>query len=420
MTDVMSVAAIRAEFPALERRHAGKLVAYFDGPGGTQVPRTVVDAMTDYLTRHNANTHWLYPSSVETDALVLGARQVFAAFMNGVPEEIVFGNNMTTLTFHVARALGRGWHAGDEVIVTELDHHANLAPWQALARERGIVLKWLPLDLERYRLRLDLLPALLGPRTRLLAIGAASNALGTISDVAAAATLARAAGALVYVDGVHYAPHVLPDVQALGCDFFACSSYKFFGPHAGILWGRRGLLESLDVPKLEPAPNQAPDRLETGTQNHEGIIGAAAAVQWLASLAGSSGTLRSRLTRTYQALKQREAALFSRLWNGLGELPGLTRYGPLPDSPRTATVSFTVRGRPASEIARGLVEHACFVSNGDFYATTVARRLGVAAEGFVRLGAACYTTEEEVDRVVAGVARLGERRGIVGSSASQA
>ena len=406
MSEVLSVAEIRSHFPALERRHNGAAVAYLDGPGGTQVPRAVVDAMTDYLVHHNANSHWLYPTSVETDALLLGARSSFASFMNGAPEEIVFGNNMTTITFHVARALGRAWQAGDEVIVTELDHHANLAPWQALALERGVVLKWLPLDLESFRLRLDLLPGLLTTRTRLLAIGAASNALGTVSDVAAAAEMAHDAGALVYVDGVHYSPHLLPDVQALGCDFFACSSYKFFGPHAGILWGRRTVLESLDVPKLEPAPNHAPDRLETGTQNHEGIVGAGAAVEWLASLAGREGSLRARLERSYHTLRERETAHFARLWNGLGQIPGLERYGPPPGSPRTATISFTLHGMSSSAVAVGLVDDGCFVSNGDFYATPVARRLGLEAEGMVRIGAACYTTEEEIDRVVAGVKRL--------------
>lgn len=406
MSDVCSVDAIRAEFPALERRHMGLPVAYFDGPGGTQVPRRVVSAMADYLTHHNANTHWLYPSSIETDALLFEARRTYAAFFNGAAGEVVFGNNMTTITFHVARALGRGWQAGDEVIVTELDHHANLAPWQALARERGIVLKMLPLDLETFQLRLDLLPELITPRTRLVAIGAASNALGTITDVAAAARGAHAAGALVYVDGVHYSPHVLPDVHALGCDFFACSSYKFFGPHVGILWGRHDLLQALDVPKLEPAPEAGPERLETGTQNHEGIIGAAAAVEWLASLAGVDGTRRQRLEQSYQALRQREAVLLQRLWDGLGAVPGVVRYGPTPPAERTATIAFTVRGLRSDSIARQLADAACFVSNGDFYATTVVRRLGLAAEGMVRLGAACYTTADEVDRVIDAVTRL--------------
>ncbi|MES2123784.1 MAG: cysteine desulfurase-like protein [Gemmatimonadota bacterium] len=406
MSRISSVDEIRSAFPALQRTHNGLPVAYFDGPGGTQVPRAVVDAMTGYLVEHNANTHWLYPSSVETDALLLAAREAYAAFFNGSASEVVFGNNMTTLTFHLARALGRGWEAGDEVIVTELDHHANVAPWQALARERGIVLKWLPLDLDTFQLRLDLLPGMLTPRTRLLAIGAASNALGTLSDVKTAAAVARAAGVLVFVDGVHYSPHVLPDVAALGCDFFACSSYKFFGPHVGILWGRRDLLESLDVPRLEPAPDHAPERLETGTQNHEGIVGAAAAVRWLGSLAGSDGTLRETLSAAYLELHRRESFLVARLWDALGAIPGVVRYGPPPGVPRTATVAFTMEGIPSSVIAERLVDAACFVSNGDFYATTVARRLGVEAEGFVRLGAACYTTEGEIDRVAEAIAGL--------------
>ncbi|MEO5800355.1 MAG: cysteine desulfurase-like protein, partial [Gemmatimonadales bacterium] len=375
MSEVRSVDAIRADFPALERRHMGTPVAYFDGPGGTQVPRAVITAITDYLTNHNANTHWLYPSSIETDALLVAARESYAAFFNGAANEVVFGNNMTTLSFHMARALGRGWQAGDEVVVTELDHHANLAPWQALAREKGIVLRMLPLDLETFRLRLDLLPGLINARTKLVAIGAASNALGTITDVAEVARIAHAAGALAYVDGVHYSPHVLPDVQALGCDIFVCSSYKFFGPHAGILWGRRELLQSLDVPKLEPAPDSAPERFETGTQNHEGIVGAAAAVQWLASLAGEAGTLRARLEQTYHALHAREAELFQRLWDGLGAVPGLVRFGPPPGTPRTATIAFTLKDIPSADVAAQLVDDACFVSNGDFYATTVARRL---------------------------------------------
>lgn len=406
MTSVPSVNEIRTMFPALQRRHEGMSVAYFDGPGGTQVPQAVVNAISDYLLHHNANTHWLYPSSLETDAALSAARTTYAAFFNGAAEEVVFGNNMTSLTFHLARALGRGWQPGDEVIVTELDHHANVAPWQALAQERGIVLKWLPLDTKTFRSRLDLLPGMLTPRTRLLAIGAASNALGTVTDIAAASAVARGARALVFVDGVHYAPHLLPDVQALGCDFFACSSYKFFGPHAGILWGKRDLLEQLDVPKLEPAPSHSPDRFETGTQNHEGIVGAAAAVEWLASLAGGTGDLRMRLVHTYAELHRRETALFAQLWDGLGRIDGITRYGPPPGEARTATISFTLAGHTPEEIAREVVREACFVSNGDFYATTVAHRLGAAEHGFVRLGAACYTTADEIDRIVAAVTRI--------------
>ncbi len=406
MSNVASVDQVRSAFPALRRLHAGKPVAYFDGPGGTQVPQAVADAMSDYLLHHNANTHWVYPTSVETDALMADARTAFAAFFGGAADEVAFGNNMTTITFHVARALGREWVAGDEVIVTELDHHGNIAPWQALARERGIVLKWLPLDLQSYQLKLDQLPGLLTPRTRLLAIGAASNILGTVSDVAAAARMAHDAGALVFVDGVHYAPHFLPDVAELGCDLFACSAYKFHGPHVGVLWGKRALLERLDVPRLEPAPSTSPERLETGTQNQEGIVGSAAAVQWLASLSGNDGDLRTRLATCYAEIHRREAALFAQLWRGLGGIDGVTRFGPTPDAKRTATISFVVRGIDSEQVARRLIDDACFVSNGDFYATTVARLLGHEVDGVVRIGAAPYTTADEIDRVVRAVGRL--------------
>ena len=406
MTAVAPVEAIRAAFPALRRTHAGLPVAYFDGPGGTQVPEPVVDAMADYLLHHNANTHWRYPTSEETDALLADAREVFARFFGATPDEVSFGNNMTTITFHVARALGRDWRSGDEVIVTELDHHGNIAPWQALERERGIVLRWLPMDADTCELRLDALPALLGPRTRLLAIGAASNIVGTVSDVATAARMAHDVGALVFVDGVHYAPHFLPDVGALGCDLFACSAYKFYGPHVGVLWGRRGLLERMDAPRLEPAPQTAPERLETGTQNQEGIVGAAAAVRWLASLTPGGDDTRQRLAATYDEVHRRSATLFSRLWDGLGAIGGVRRYGPPPTAKRTATVSFTVANVDSEQVAIALARAGCFVSHGDFYASTVARRLGLATEGLVRIGASSYTTAGEIDRVVAAVARV--------------
>ena len=406
MTAVAPVEAIRAAFPALRRTHAGLPVAYFDGPGGTQVPEPVVDAMADYLLHHNANTHWRYPTSEETDALLADAREVFARFFGATPDEVSFGNNMTTITFHVARALGRDWRSGDEVIVTELDHHGNIAPWQALERERGIVLRWLPMDADTCQLRLDALPALLGPRTRLLAIGAASNIVGTVSDVATAARMAHDVGALVFIDGVHYAPHFLPDVGALGCDLFACSAYKFYGPHVGVLWGRRDLLERMDAPRLEPAPQTAPERLETGTQNQEGIVGAAAAVRWLASLTPGGDDTRQRLAATYDEVHRRSATLFSRLWDGLGAIGGVRRYGPPPTAKRTATVSFTVANVDSERVAIALARAGCFVSHGDFYASTVARRLGLATEGLVRIGASSYTTAGEIDRVVAAVARV--------------
>ena len=407
-TPVRSVMEIRSLFPALTRRERNVPVAYFDGPGGPQVPQPVVDAMIDSLYRHNANTHWAYPSSHETDALIESARQGFADFFHAGPEEIVFGLNMTTLTFHLARAMGRGWSAGDEVIVTELEHHGNVAPWQALARERGIVVRSLPLRVEDATVDLGGLEDLISERTRLIAVTAASNSVGTMLDVAAACTFARQAGVLSFVDAVHAAPHILLDVQAVGCDFLACSAYKFYGPHIGILYGRKSLLESLDVPKVAPAPDTAPERMETGTQNHEGILGALAAVDFLASL-GEGPSRRARLGAVFFELHRRNHVLLQRLWEGLSELKRVTLYGPRPDAPRTPTLGFTVKGMSPEAVATRLAERAVFVSHGDFYAQTVIERLGLAPDGLVRAGCACYTMMEEVDRLVSGVRELTER-----------
>jgi cysteine desulfurase family protein (TIGR01976 family) len=399
-----SVEEIRSRFPALERLQDGAPVAYFDGPGGTQVPREVVAAMEDYLLRHNANTHWLYPSSEETDAILDAARQAMADFLNAAPAEIAFGANMTTLTFHLARALGRRWGPGDEVVVTELDHHANIDPWRDLERERGITVRVAKMRPESGQIDADDLARAVGPQTRLLAIGAASNALGTINDLRRAAALSRSVGALLFVDAVHYAPHVLPDVRALDCDFLACSAYKFYGPHVGVLYGRLALLESLELPRVEPASPRPPESVETGTLNHEGIAGAAAAVDFLASLAGTPGlSRRAALEKSYAALQARAERLFRRLWEGLGAVPGLTRYGPPPEVPRTPTVSFSVEGLPPDRIARALARRALFLSSGDFYAMTAVARIGHAKDGVVRAGCACYTTEEEIDRLVDAV-----------------
>ena len=414
LTDqVQSVEAIRQSFPALARRHAGQPVAYFDGPGGTQVPQRVIDAVADYLAHHNANTHWAYPTSEETDAIIAAARGSLADFLNADPDEVAFGANMTTLTFHLARALGRRWGPGDEIVITELDHHANVGPWQAVARERGVTLKVVPFRPETGELDWEALGRALGPKTRLLAIGAASNALGTISDVAKAREIARGVGALVFVDAVHFAPHRLVDVRALGCDFLACSTYKFYGPHVGVLYGRRDRMKSLDLPKLEPAPETVPERLETGTINHEGIAGAGAAVEWLASLA-EGGTRRERLARLYAAQHEREVALFARLWEGLGLIKGVTRYGPPPARPRTGTVALSIAGVPSHDAAVALATGGVFASNGDFYATTVVERLGFAREGLLRIGLSIYSTASEVERVLAGVEKIAAGRRVAG------
>jgi cysteine desulfurase family protein (TIGR01976 family) len=336
--NALPVNDIRSLFPALQRLHNGLPVAYFDGPGGTQVPQIVVEAMTNYLCHHNANTHWNYPTSEETDAIIAGARETMAEFVGGDPTEIVYGANATTLAFHLSRALGREFSDGDEIVVTELDHHANVGPWQALAHERGCQLRVVRMDPTTGTLDWDDFERYVNNRTKLVAVGAASNALGTINDVTRVTELAHSVGAYAFVDAVHFVPHHLSDVRSIGCDFLICSAYKFYGPHIGVLWCRRELLESLPFAKLQPAPDNAPDRAETGTQSHESIAGAAAAVDF-----------------------------------------------------------------PSSQAARRLAERGVFVSHGDFYAATVIERLGLGVEGLVRAGCACYTSAEEIDRLVKGV-----------------
>jgi cysteine desulfurase family protein (TIGR01976 family) len=369
------------------------------------VPRNVVEAINDYLYHHNANTHWAYPTSEETDAIIESARSVLADFLNARPTEIVFGANMTTLTFHLARALARGYERNDEILVTELEHHANIAPWRELEKERGLKVRMAKMIPDTGELDWDDFSRRLTERTKLVALGAASNALGTINDVRRAAKMAHSSGAQIFVDAVHYAPHQLIDVHDWDCDFLACSAYKFYGPHIGILYGRHDLVSLLDFPKLLPAPDSAPERAETGTQNHEGIASAAAAVDFLASFA-SGATWRERLRAAFQQLRERGDALFTRLWNGLRDIDRVRLYGPSPGTKRTPTIAFTVNGMPSIEVAKQLAERGVFLSHGDFYAMTLVERLGQTSHGLVRAGCACYTTPQEVDRLLTGMRAL--------------
>jgi len=399
----MNVAQIRSHFPALERIHNDLPVAYFDAPGGTQVPRGVADAMTKYLFHHNANTHWQYPTSEETDAIILSAREAVADFLHARADEIVFGANMTTLTFHLARTLGRTFTEGDEVIVTELDHHANVAPWKALEYDRGIVVRTARMICETGQLDYEHLASLVNARTKLIAAGAASNAIGTINDLTRIAKIAKDAGALFFVDAVHFAPHELVDVRAIGCDFLGCSSYKFYGPHAGILWGRYELLDTLPFPKLAPAPDRAPERVETGTQNHEGIAGITATVDFLASF-GEGSTRRERLTSFFDDVHAEGQKLVRMLWDGLQSIPRVRIYGAPPAARRTPTMSFRIDGVDSDDVARALASRALFASSGDFYAATVCERYAV--DSFLRVGCGIYTTEDEVQRLIDAVGRV--------------
>ena len=352
-TQVSAVTEIRKHFPALERVHNGYPVAYFDGPGGTQVPRYVVEQMSDYLYHHNANTHWAYPTSAETDAALEHARVVFAEFLNASPSEIAFGANMTTLTFHLSRALSLNYGPSDEIVVTELDHHANIDPWRRLAVERGVTIRTVRMDTATGQLNSEDLERFIGPKTKVVAIGAASNALGTINDLKKIIAMAHNAGALVFVDAVHYAPHALIDVKELDCDFLGMSAYKFYGPHVGVLFAKRALFEQIDFPKLVPSPDYAPENAETGTQNQEGMVGAGAAVEFLASLGGQS-TQRESLRSAFHEMHARNSTLFNRLWSALSSMPRVTLYGPTPDALRTPTLSFTIEGCTSTDAARQL------------------------------------------------------------------
>jgi cysteine desulfurase family protein (TIGR01976 family) len=400
----MNLDAIRAQFPALQRKHNNHPVAYFDAPGGTQVPRVVAEAMTDYLFNHNANTHWVYPTSEETDAIIAKAREAMADLLGASPNEIAFGANMTTLTFHLARTLGRMWSPGDEVIITELDHHANVAPWRALQYDRGIEIRSAKLNCDAAQLDYEQLASLVTPRTKLIAVGGASNAIGTINDLRRVAEIAKAANALLFVDAVHLVPHELLDVKAIGCDFLACSSYKFYGPHEGILWGRHEWLDTLPFPKLAPAPDTAPERVETGTQNHEGIAGVAATIDFLASIGGQSGTRRERLGRAFHVLHEEGQRFASMMWEAFTSMPRVRVYGPPPTQPRTPTMSFTIEGMQTDDVARTLANEGLFVSSGDFYAATVCERYAI--DSLVRVGCACYTSEDEVRRLIDAVSQL--------------
>jgi len=417
-----STEEIRTEFPSLERRHNDQPVAYFDGAGGTQTPRVVVDAVADYLLNHNANTHWEYPTSHETDAIIESARHAFADFLNASANEIVFGPNTTTMIYHLSRALGRTLGPGDEIVITELEHHANVAPWQAVVTERGSILKIAQMDPETGQLDWNDFERLVTKRTKVVAFGASCNALGTVNEYRRAVELAHSVGALALVDAVHYAPYFLCDVKETNCDFLTCSAYKFYGPHVSVFYGKKDLLESVDFPKLQPAPDTAPERAEMGTQNHEGIAGAAAAVDFYASLAGYTGggtgvppvdlaqdaraTRRELLESAFAGLRAHSAPQVKRLWESLSGINGVRLYGPPPDIERTPTVSFTVKNVASTEVARRLAERGLFASHGDFYATTVIERLGLAPEGLVRVGCACYTSDDEIQRLIEAVKEI--------------
>ncbi len=410
LTSGSYAARVRSAFPALRRTFGGNPIAYFDGPGGTQVPQRVVDAIADYLLNHNANDGWAYATSVETDEGLRRARATVAAFLNATPNEIVFGANMTTLTFHLARAIGRSLVPGDEIVVTDLDHHANVDPWVALARDFGATIRRVPLRDSSPELDLDAYRAMLSSRTKVVAVGLSSNAFGTINPVAAMVADAHRVGALAFVDAVHAAAHGALDVRMLDADLLAFSAYKVYGPHVGVAYVRDALLDRLEIPKLAPQADDGAKRAESGTMNFEGIAGAAAALDFIADLDDDThAPFRDRVVRAMRALASEEQDVFRTLVAGLRAIDGVTTYEPQAGVPRHPTVAFSVRGVGAEIVSRTLGDaHGVFVSHGNFYAATAVSQVAAAADagGIVRAGIAMYTTPGDVRRLVAGVASL--------------
>jgi len=409
------VSQLRQQFPALSREVGGHQAIYFDGPGGTQVPQRVIDAISDYLSNRNANHGGRFLTSRENDAMLDAAQRALADFLGAAnPDCVVFGTNMTSLTFAMSRALARTWQHGDEVVVTRLDHDANVTPWALAAQDAGAVVKYVDFHPGDCTLDLDDLRAKLTPRTRLVAVGCASNAVGTVNPVEEICACAHAVGALTFLDAVHFAPHALLDVEAIGCDFLVCSPYKFFGPHLGTLWGKQDLLERLVAYKLRAATNELPDKWTHGTLNHECIAGAIAGVDYLADLgrqlAGDDAlTRRLALQAAYQAIGVYERGLLERLLDGLQQHDEITIWGIMERNrfnERLPTVSITHQRLPSSELAQRLGDAGIFVWDGNFYALGVTERLGLEPAGMVRIGLVHYNTENEVDRLLNVLSQL--------------
>jgi cysteine desulfurase family protein (TIGR01976 family) len=411
----LNLSSIRPQFPSLGRTVNGHPATFFDGPGGTQVPRRVIDAISNYLAEQNANTGGAFETSRQTDAIIAGARAAMADFLHCGTDEIIFGPNMTSLTFHMARAIGRELGPGDEILVTRLDHDANVSPWLAMAEDRGVTVRWGEILDHDCTLDISDLASKINRQTKLVAVGYASNAVGTINPVSDIVKLAHAAGALVYLDAVHYGPHGLMDVAKLDCDFLACSTYKFFGPHMGVLYGKGEHLRRLRPYKVRPNTNAIPNCWEWGTLNHECIAGIAACVDYIADLGrtaqgslaqqGPPPTRRAAIETAYAAIFQQERALAGQMMSGLKKIPGLAIYG-ITDAARLnercPTFAVRIAGRTPLQLASELGRRGFFTWDGNYYALNLTEHLDVEnSGGFLRIGLVHYNTAEEVDRFLA-------------------
>src|ERR1700721_2288036 len=411
LSAALDLAWVRSQFPSLAQTVNGHPAAFLDGPGGTQVPKRVIDAIAGYLGHDNANTGGAYATSRRTDAMIAEARAAMADFLNCGADEVAFGPNMTTLTFAISRAIGRDLKPGDEIVVTRLDHDANVSPWLAMAEDRGIAVRWAEIHDEDCTLDIADLASKINSKTKLVAVGYASNAVGTINPVKEIVRLAHAAGALTYVDAVHYGPHGLIDVATLDCDFLVCSTYKFFGPHMGVLFGKRAHLQRLRPYKVRPNTNAIPNCWEWGTLNHEGIAGIAACVEYLAEVGRRSrpevATRRAAIEAAYEAIHEQERGLFERMISGLLRIPDLKIYGitdPKRFHERCATLAVRIEHHSPLQLATQLGEHGFFTWDGNYYALNLTEHLDVEKSGgFLRIGLVHYNTMEEVDRLLAAL-----------------
>jgi cysteine desulfurase family protein (TIGR01976 family) len=418
----LDIDAVRAQFPAIAKYNGSQAPVFFDNPGGTQVPQTVVEAISDCLINCNANLGGPFETSIKAGEVFDEAHQAMADFVNASsPREIIFGQNMTSLTFHMARSIGLLFNKGDEIVLTRIEHDANVSPWLLMARDHELTVRWLPFDTDTYEFDIDRLDELLTERTRLVCLNHASNMTGTINDVKTLTEKAHSAGALVYIDSVQYAPHGIIDVQDIGCDFLVCSPYKFFGPHMGVLWGREAVLKTLEPYKVRPAGSDLPDCFETGTLSHEAMAGVTATVDYFAragkTLAdesyrnrfGTAGNERRQLICAgMQFLSDYELPLTRHLIEGLQALPGVTVHG-ITDAKamdrRVPTISFTAEGHKPSDISAALARQNIYVWDGHNYAIEPATQLGLMETGgVVRVGIAHYNTMEEVDRALEVIA----------------
>jgi cysteine desulfurase family protein (TIGR01976 family) len=407
---MMNVDAVRAQFPALNRLvDGGVLPVFFDNPAGTQVPQRVIDAVTDYYLTKNANSGGAFATSRASDAMVQATRERLAAFLNAPSaEEIVLGPNMTTLNFALSRALAQTLQPGDEILLTHMDHDANVSPWLRIAQDRGLVVRWVDILMEDCTLDMNSLEVMLSEKTRIVATVHASNAVGTINPVKAIADMAHAAGAIYVVDAVQSAPHLLLDVQAIGCDFLLCSSYKYFGPHAGVMWGRYDLLESLPAYKVRPSYDRPPNRWETGTAAFEMIAGVGAAIEYLASVGGGQPN-RAGIEAGMAALGAYERELAAHLIAMLQTIDGIRISGitdPQRLNERVPTVVFTMEGCTPQQVAEHLAKQHIYVWDGNYYAVEIMKTLGAEEHGMVRVGLAHYNTHAEIDRLEAALRQL--------------